>query len=344
LKDSGLKSINVTQSVNADTPTPSFAVGTTNPVVVTATKMDPSQSAQVELQVSDVAGNIATCGPYDLPTPKLTLAKSANPATYTYQGQVIVYTYVATNNGNVTLSGPFTVSDNRLGTFQCSTATSLAPGDSVTCTRSYTIQWPSDMNVQSITNRATATGSFGAIVVPSNQAQATIKHGPQTSKITPTSATCSQFSRGRATDLFDTFYKVAAGKISSLTPSGFNYFSKVSAPASSFQIQVRQTDDFGWNPISISQIGQVVLYNANCTKSTAQGTTTFDAATGTVTIQVNNAVPANVYYLGVRDNAGSLVGTVVSSPYPEVTFVYVTYVNDVEIRSSWDGIAANYRK
>jgi hypothetical protein len=276
--------------------------------------------------------------------PKLTLAKSANPATYTYQGQVIIYTYVATNSGDVTLSGPFMVSDNRLGTFQCGSATSLAPGDSATCTQSYTIQWPDDMNVQSITNRATATGQFGDVVVPSNQAQATITHGPQTSKITPTSVTCSQFSKGGATDLVDTYYKVASGKISSVSPSGFNYFTKVYAPASSFPIQVRQTNDFGWNSISVSQIGQVVLYNYNCTKSTAQGTTTFDPATGTATIQVNNAVPANVYFLGVRYNAGSLVGAAASQPYPEVTYVHVTYVDGVEILSSWDGIAANYSK
>jgi hypothetical protein len=233
------------------------------------------------------------------------------------------------------------IHDDRLGTFQCGTVTSLAPGASVTCTKSYTIQWPSDMNVQSITNRATATASFGDTVVPSNQARATIKHGPQTSKITPTSVTCSQFAGGGATDLFDTYYKVASGKITSLSPSGFHYLSKVNAPASSFQIQVRQTNDFGWNSISISQIGQVVLYNSNCTKSSAQGTTTFDPATGTVTIQVHNAVPNNIYFLGVRYNAGSLVGTPVSQPYPEVTYVYVTYVDGVEILSSWDGIAAN---
>jgi len=58
---------------------------------------------------------------------------------------------------------------------------------------------------------------------------------------------------------------------------------------------------------------------------------------------VNNAVPANVYYLGVRYNAGSLVGTASSRPYPEVTYVYVTYVNGVEILSRWDGIAANLK-
>jgi hypothetical protein len=63
-----------------------------------------------------------------------------------------------------------------------------------------------------------------------------------------------------------------------------------------------------------------------------------------VTIQVNKAVPANVYFVGVQYNAGSLVGAAVSQPYLEVTYVYVTYVDGVEIRSSWDSISANYKK
>jgi predicted extracellular nuclease len=158
----------------------------------------------VVVTVTDDDGGVGT-DTVTVVVPKLTLAMSADPATYSYQGQVIVYTYVTTNAGDVTLSGPFMISDNRLGTFQCGSATSLAPGDSVTCTKSYTILWPDDMNAKTITNRATVTGQFGDTVVPSNQAKATITHGPQTSKITPTSVTCSQFAGGGATDLIDTY-------------------------------------------------------------------------------------------------------------------------------------------
>jgi hypothetical protein len=61
--DSGLASIVVTQSDNADTPVPPFAVGTTDPVVVTATKIDQSQSAHVAITATDLAGNITSCDP-----------------------------------------------------------------------------------------------------------------------------------------------------------------------------------------------------------------------------------------------------------------------------------------
>ena len=49
----------------------------------------------------------------------------------TRSGDVISYSYLVTNNGNVTLSGPFTVSDDKATDRACpATPTSLAPGAS----------------------------------------------------------------------------------------------------------------------------------------------------------------------------------------------------------------------
>ena len=94
--------------------------------------------------------------------PGLSLTKTANPTTYTTVGQVIVYTYVLKNTGNVTLTGPFTVTDDKLGTFTCGSATSLAPGASVTCTKSYTIQASDLGNVTSLPTGVTANINTGA--------------------------------------------------------------------------------------------------------------------------------------------------------------------------------------
>jgi hypothetical protein len=60
----GLGSVVVTKSENADTPVPPFTVGTNDPLVVTATKIDQTKVARVELLVSDLAGNVSTCDPY----------------------------------------------------------------------------------------------------------------------------------------------------------------------------------------------------------------------------------------------------------------------------------------
>jgi hypothetical protein len=60
---SGLSSLVVTQSDNADTPVPPFVVGTTDPVTVTATKIDQSRSAHVTIVATDLAGITVTCDP-----------------------------------------------------------------------------------------------------------------------------------------------------------------------------------------------------------------------------------------------------------------------------------------
>ena len=59
--DSGLAEIVVTQSNNADTPGPSFTVGTTDPVTVTATKINQSQPMRVMIRITDRAGNSTIC-------------------------------------------------------------------------------------------------------------------------------------------------------------------------------------------------------------------------------------------------------------------------------------------
>src|SRR5262249_19782544 len=67
----------------------------------------------------------------------LTLVKSATPTTFDGAGNVVAYSYLVTNAGNVTLAGPVTVSDDRV-TVTCPTG-GLAPAASITCTGSYTV-------------------------------------------------------------------------------------------------------------------------------------------------------------------------------------------------------------
>ena len=93
--------------------------------------------------VKDVHVSVTNCFVTNtfIPQTSLSISKMANPKTYTQVGQVITYTYVLKNDGNVPLTGPFKVTDDKLGTFPCwSAATALAPGASVTCTMNYTIK------------------------------------------------------------------------------------------------------------------------------------------------------------------------------------------------------------
>lgn len=116
-------------------------------------------------------------------TPALSVVKSAAPAAPAdfHAGEVITYSFVVTNTGNVTLSdvtieeGTFTGS----GTLPAPTcpagAASLAPGAQVVCTTTYTVT-QADIDAGEITNSATALGTPpGSIVtVPSDPSTVTV--------------------------------------------------------------------------------------------------------------------------------------------------------------------------
>ncbi len=126
-------------------------------------------------------------------TPELTLAKGiVSGSPFNAAGNVVVYSYLLTNTGNVTLTGNgsgglFTVTDDHIGSpagtaFTCSAATSLAPLGTVFCTASYTIT-QADLDNGTVTNLARAHALFGSTPVNSLQAGQTAV-GTQTPSLT----------------------------------------------------------------------------------------------------------------------------------------------------------------
>src|SRR5574340_982328 len=110
--------------------------------------------------------------------PALTLVKTATPTIFTAVGNVINYSFLVTNTGNVTLEAPFTIIDDKATDESCpSEPTILAPGASLTCTASYTITGE-DINAGSVTNNATGHGHLGVVEVDSNQDSATVNYVP----------------------------------------------------------------------------------------------------------------------------------------------------------------------
>jgi len=107
----------------------------------------------------------------------LTLDKSTTALSYRNVGNLITYNYTLTNTGGVTLYAPFSVSDNHFGTpLACGSATSLAPGGVLTCSRTYTVTL-ADINAGSTTNIAVATAqdaSSGGNLVTSNSDSVTV--------------------------------------------------------------------------------------------------------------------------------------------------------------------------
>ena len=115
-------------------------------------------------------------------TTGLTLAKSITSGDpYSKVGDVVHYSYLLTNSGNVTLAGSgtgnvFTVTDDK-ATVTCPvTPTSLAPTQTITCTASYTVV-SADLG-SSVTNHATGHALFGSTTVNSNQDTRTATGAP----------------------------------------------------------------------------------------------------------------------------------------------------------------------
>ena len=105
----------------------------------------------------------------------LSLAKSALPATYDAVGDVIAYSYLVTNTGNVRLAGPVTVADDK-ATVVCPNVNTagnldsfLDPAEAITCTASYSIT-QADLNAGSVTNTAKARAGG----IDSNEDKATV--------------------------------------------------------------------------------------------------------------------------------------------------------------------------
>ncbi|WP_329059918.1 DUF7507 domain-containing protein [Amycolatopsis sp. NBC_01480] len=92
----------------------------------------------------------------------LTLAKSVEPTTVDGSGHVVAYRFVVTNTGNRTLTSVAVRETAFTGTGTMSVigcpSRTLAPGQSVTCTATYTLT-QADADAGSVTNTAEATGT-----------------------------------------------------------------------------------------------------------------------------------------------------------------------------------------
>jgi uncharacterized repeat protein (TIGR01451 family) len=99
-----------------------------------------------------------------VPKPGLDVVKTADVQRATTAGQVITYSFVATNTGTVTLTNVGIVEGAFSGTGALSAITCpagaalLAPGAQVTCTATYTVT-AADLEAGSISNTATGTAS-----------------------------------------------------------------------------------------------------------------------------------------------------------------------------------------
>ena len=102
----------------------------------------------------------------------LTIEKLASPSTYSDVGDLIVYTYKVTNKGNLTITAPITVTDNKTGTINITE--NLGPGQNISVNSTYDITYK-DLNEGYVTNSAFAIGKLECLQIVSNTDTETIK-------------------------------------------------------------------------------------------------------------------------------------------------------------------------
>jgi LysM repeat protein len=150
----------VTTGGNADANLdPTEEVTCTGTHTITQADLDAgSVTNKVTATVGGVTSNTASF-PLNLRQNKaLTLSKAANPTTYNQVGQVITYTYVILNSGNVTLQGTFAIADDKVTTANCTQPGdgALSPNEEMSCTATYSIT-QADLAAVSVTNNASAS-------------------------------------------------------------------------------------------------------------------------------------------------------------------------------------------
>ncbi|UXI66362.1 DUF11 domain-containing protein [Tahibacter amnicola] len=127
-------------------------------------------------------------------TTGLTLAKSATQTDFSGVGDVLSYTYLVTNSGFAPLAQPVTITDDKT-TATCPAVTTvgdldafLDPGESITCTASYTVI-AADVTAKQVTNIATATA--GGVTSPSSTVTVPLRPDLTVAKTNNTSGTGS---------------------------------------------------------------------------------------------------------------------------------------------------------
>lgn len=192
LRNAGVSNLTAPYSITDDTVTTIDCSGASSPLAPGATttctgtysvvQADADAgsiinyaTATARLSGQQVTSNVASTSVLVTGIPKISLSISATPNPNTVLGSTINYTYTIQNTGTLSLTGPFTITDDVYPSLvNCSGATSpLAPGASTTCTHSHTVT-QEDLDNGSIINTATVTGNAGPQLVTSNPVFATV--------------------------------------------------------------------------------------------------------------------------------------------------------------------------
>ncbi|WP_426564988.1 DUF7507 domain-containing protein [Angustibacter sp. McL0619] len=185
----------------------------------------------VDPHADPVTSNESSAAVSATQSPALTLTKTATPATVTQAGQNVAYQFLATNTGNVTVTG-LTILDTLTPpagpalTIDCP-ATTLAPSTSTTCTADYVVI-QADIDHGSIDNSAVAEAVGPAGQQVSSDPSAAVVDVTPASALTLTKSASPTTVARAGLDVTYTFRLTNTGNV---TLSGVSVTDTFTAPA-----------------------------------------------------------------------------------------------------------------
>lgn len=340
-----LNSVTVTDSVvsnlvcvpaNGSSLAPGASMTCTATHTIVQADIDAGHFANIACVDDGPAGAPQVCDGEDVPLAALNIEKASTTIVIDSLGQVVPYTYVVTNTGNITLTSVSLVDDKVSGgDIDCtpSQPATLAPGDTMECTGSYTVT-QADIDAETpLVNIATAdsdqTGpDTDTVSIPINL--------PDVGHLFHTGVTCSDFTSGLpGLELESAEYVTKANKVNNVAPGVMFYYGAIVAPAASFKYNLTQSNDAGWKVMPVQGTNQIILYTANCGKLNMA--TSFNAA-GTATINVVNATPFATYIVGIKYSLSGLSGQAVAPPLETATYSFSADIDGNSVGSSEDSI------
>lgn len=225
---------NVVGSINcsgATSPLPPGASTTcTGTYTITQANLDSgsitsTSSASANTYVSNNVITTITA----LQSPSMTIIKTPSTSAAGTVGQTVTYTYTLKNTGNVTLTSPFAVTDNKIASVSCSAiGSSLAPNASGNCTGSYSIT-SADVTNGAVVNTANATAKFSTQTINAGPVSATVVTRPVYLTITASpliatginqTVTYTYYLKNTTSSSLSSPYTITDSKVTSINCSG----------------------------------------------------------------------------------------------------------------------------
>ena len=133
----------------------------------------------------------------------------------------------------------------------------------------------------------------------------------QTGALLPTATTCQMYRDNMWPEMYAAFtYGLRKDKINSISPGVIFYYNTITWPAGATSFEVVETNSQDWKPM-LSQKGQAILYNYDCTKSGILETEDSDSTTDTITF--TGGTPGTVYIIGIKYSPKNVIGQVPGS-------------------------------